>query len=87
MSDAQELSYLRGSKEAWTNVLRMALHNLAIDPDNLDAAKAAWILERRDTVAKLREMCDIYGDNDWDDDLHLADVIEAHLCDHLEDSE
>jgi hypothetical protein len=28
----------------------------------------------------LRIECGDLGDNDWDDDLHLGDVIEKHLC-------
>lgn len=31
----------------------------------------------------LRQVCDEFGDNDWPDNLHLADVIEKHLWDEL----
>lgn len=47
------------------------------------AAGAAWILEREATVAQLRQVCDDFGDNEWPDGLHLADVIEKHLARHL----
>ena len=40
--------------------------------------------EREVAVAALRELCGEYGDNDWADDLHLADVIEKHLRRHLD---
>lgn len=30
-------------------------------------------------VALLRAECALEGDNDWTEDLHLADVIEKHL--------
>lgn len=36
-------------------------------------------VERAETVAALRRLCDYLGDNDWPDDLHLADVIEKHI--------
>ena len=32
----------------------------------------------------LRQVCAKYGDNDWPDNLHLADVIEKHLLRNLE---
>lgn len=40
--------------------------------------------ERSAAVDALRELCGEYGDNDWDSDLHLADVIEKHLRRHLD---
>jgi hypothetical protein len=39
--------------------------------------------ERAGTIAALRELCGHFGDNDWTDDLHLADVVEKHLGKHL----
>lgn len=33
--------------------------------------------------AKLRMLCAEFGDNDWDSGLHLADIIEKLLADHL----
>lgn len=42
-----------------------------------------WSIERAETVAKLREICAEHGDNDWDDDLYLPDVLEKHLWNHL----
>lgn len=42
-----------------------------------------YAIERTETVHALRELCKEFGDNDWSDDLHLADVIEKHLARHL----
>jgi hypothetical protein len=36
--------------------------------------------EREVAVAMLRIECAEYDDNDWPDNLHLADVIEKHLA-------
>ena len=47
--------------------------------------KANWFLERHEVLEMLRQVCEEHGDNDWPDDLHLADVIEKHLWRHLED--
>ena len=39
--------------------------------------------ERASVIALLRRVCEVHGDNDWPDDLHLGDVIEKHLARHL----
>src|SRR5882762_7351463 len=39
--------------------------------------------ERSDAVKALRDICATHGDNDWDDKLHLGDVIEKHLHRYL----
>jgi hypothetical protein len=35
--------------------------------------------EREEAIAALRSMCADYGDNEWPETLHLADIIETHL--------
>lgn len=77
-----EQDYVEGSRRAWLSILQLALRHLEID--DVEAGKARWVSERQEIIAKLREICKRYGDNDWPDDLHLADVIEKHLYDHLE---
>lgn len=49
------------------------------------ASKDAYRLQReRDEAVKvLRDLCEHHGDNDWPDDLHLADAIDKHLGKHL----
>lgn len=77
-----EQDYERGRRAALIGVLGECLCQLGYeDPE---AQKIAWIKEREATVAALRSVCEDHGDNDWDDDLHLADVIEKHLSRHLE---
>ena len=46
--------------------------------------KDAWAIERQEIVAQLRSFCEEYGDNDWPDELHLADVLEKHLYRHVD---
>lgn len=43
------------------------------------------VSERQETIKSLRGLCKDFGDNDWPDDLHLADVIEKHLGKYLVD--
>ena len=42
-----------------------------------------WLQEREIAIIVLRRLCAEHGDNDWPDELHLADVIEKHLANHL----
>lgn len=74
-----EKDYERGSRAAWTAMLRRCLAQLG----GKDRARNVWRLEREAAIAVLRDLCEEYGDNDWHDDLHLADVIEKHLGRHL----
>ena len=72
-----ETAYIQGSRAAWLQMLRECLRNLSYSGNEAEAHD--WILEREATVAALRELCAEHGDNDWPDDLHLADVINKHL--------
>jgi hypothetical protein len=54
-----------------------------IQGDNDIMTDSAWEKERSDVIKTLRSVCKSFGDNDWLDDLHLADVIEKHLARHL----
>ena len=81
MNEREEDAYVLGSKAAWRSILGEALRQLGIDDP--EAGKARWATERLDAIAALRGLCDEFGDNDWPDDLHLADVINGHLGDYL----
>ncbi len=85
MNDNQEQKYIQGSRAAWRQMLQLSLANLGY-PDQ-EVQKTSWILEREGIIAQLRDVCDSFGDNDWDDTLNLGDVIEKHLGRHLSSSE
>lgn len=74
-----EQDYLNGSRAAWTRMLGECLKNL----ESGERDKSQWVKERSDTVLALRSVCGDFGDNEWDDDDYLADVIEKHLERHL----
>lgn len=76
-----EQSYMRGCQDVYREMLRTALGNLGVDDPQ--AGAAFWVEERAKVVNALREICEDHGDNDWTDDLSLADVIEKHLGRHL----
>lgn len=77
-----EISFLNGKRRALISLLAYVLHELGTESP--ETGNARWLLERTETVSKLREICAAHGDNDWPDELHLADVLERHLLDHLE---
>lgn len=76
-----EQSYILGSERAWIHVLQLCLQHL----DNNDSLveKSRLILERTEVVHKLRSLCEDFGDNDWEPNLHLADIIDKHLAVYL----
>lgn len=82
MPENDEVKYALGSRQAWITMLRYCLKNLGYDDQ--ESKSVAWIVEREEAVAMLRRVCEERGDNDWPDDLNLADVIEKHLANHLE---
>jgi len=71
----------RGSRGAWVEMLEHCCRALGYKSE--EGSRAGWISERERTISTLRMACDEFGDNDWPDDLHLADVVEKHLARHL----
>ena len=81
MSDDDNISkiYQSGQQSVWKDLLQLALRNLP------EAKPESYRMERLDTISWLRTRCELYGDNDWPDDLHLADVVaEACKAERLE---
>lgn len=77
-----EKTWIQGNNAAWRSMLSNCCRELGYD--NPEVEKVSWITERVDTISILRSACSEFGDNEWEDDLHLADVIEKHLQNHLE---
>lgn len=80
-----DASYLRGARAVWRNLLRQALNELGYTAPENTAHR--WVTEREEAIAKLRGLCAEHGDNDWDEHLHLADIIDKHLGRHLDAQE
>lgn len=81
MDEEGELNYERGNRASWLSMLGECCRQLGYD--DAEVQKVAWIKEREATVAALRSACEDHGDNEWPDNLHLADVVEKHLVRHL----
>lgn len=82
MNEREEGIYERGSRAAWLSMLQLCLKNLGYKSE--EGAKVAWISEREQAISMLRQVCEEHGDNEWPNDLHLADIIEKHLWRNLD---
>lgn len=78
-----EEDYIAGSRSAWIAILQTSCRHLGYD--DVEAARASWIVERELAIQALRDFCKYYGDNDWDSNLSLDDIIEKHLRRHLDE--
>lgn len=82
MSPKQKQAYIEGSRAAWRAVLLTALKHLGYESPEMKIA--GWITEREAAMVALRSLCEEHGDNDWENDLHLAGIIDNHLGRYLE---
>lgn len=82
MTETEAAAYLEGSRVAWASMLQECLKRLGMEGD-IEEQCAALVAERVLTVSALRDVCAEHGDNDWPDELHLADVVEKHLYGYL----
>jgi hypothetical protein len=81
VNEEQEKIWIDGNRAAWGRILQLAVREIAPGPEQ-DVARL--LLERQQLVAVLRDVCRDHGDNDWPDDLHLADVVQKHLLPYLD---
>ncbi len=81
MNESEKLAYIQGKRMAWAAMLDECIKNLGYDSD--ESKRAGWIVEREQAIIALRRLCAEHGDNDWPDNLDLADILEKHLEAHL----
>lgn len=82
MTENEEQAYIQGERAARLSIILECIKWLGYDGDP-EVHRLAWVIERERTIQVLRDICRDFGDNDWPDNLHLADVIEKHLAKHL----
>lgn len=80
LQELKEQAWLQGERAALIRQLSNVLKELSYDDT---FTKEQLIKEREETISALRSICDKHGDNNWDEDLHLADVINKHLAKYL----
>lgn len=76
-----EIEYERGDRTAWVQMLKFCMGKLG--HDSPESNEVRWVLEREAVIAQLRILCEMLGDNDWESDEYLPDVIQKHLARHL----
>lgn len=76
----KEAGFFEGHTAAYRKMLRECLSNLDYDETKL----ARVVLEREEALVVLRRLCMEFGDMEWDENLHLADIIDKHLGRHLD---
>ena len=81
MTPLEEKAYLNGEKMAWGKMARECIRNLDDSDEIVSVLK--YKIERAEAINILRSLCENFGDTDWNDNLHLADIIEKHLGRHL----
>lgn len=89
LQELTESHYLRGQRSVLIQQLHNILRELSISyiddaPQNLMTI-ARLVAEREDAIAALRSVCDDHGDNDWSEEMHLADIVNKHLKNHLDE--
>lgn len=80
MTEQEETAFEQGIRAGLLRTLRNTLSQLGYS-DDLTVER--MLLEREEAVMQLRDVCRYYGDNDWEPNLHLGDVIDKHLHSHL----
>ncbi len=90
VTDLTERAYLQGERAILVRQLREVYRALGYMDDgeaplvvgetyNLKRSRASLIIEREEAIASLRSLCSEIGDNLWNEDLHLADIISRHI--------
>ncbi len=82
VEDAADRHYQAGRQACASSMLSSLLHDL--EPEQRPLARMVEQASR--ARAQLRTLCADHGDNDWDDNLDLADVIEEHLGRYLQET-
>lgn len=84
MSTKAELDrYHQGRVTGQEEVAKSLLSFLAAYLPAGDLAGVTLAAEMSDARRVVRDLCEEFGDTDWDESLHLADVIDRHLGRYL----
>jgi hypothetical protein len=79
--DERDTAYTNGHQRAWLSMMNECIRQLGYE--HAEVIQTRWIRERAELVLTLRAICEDFGDNDWPDDLNLADVMNKHLAKYL----
>lgn len=79
----RDIDYLAGRRAAYRSLLGECARALGFkaQANDPEAMVARLLAERLDLVTKLRRLCEAHGDNEWESNAYLPDVMERHLGD------
>ena len=80
-SEIHDQGYSEGQRMLLIRWLRQIHRDLGYDDP--ETKRSSWIIEREEAISMLRTTCRDFGDLDWQEDLHLSDIIDKHLARHL----
>ena len=81
MTESEEEKYELGSRKAYESMLNFCIRALGYLDEKYNVE--LLLLEREQIINALRNFCENFGDNDWEEDLWVPDIIEKHLHDNL----
>lgn len=81
MNEKEERAYVEGTRVVYRQMLAEVLRHLG--RDSPEWQEKHFLIEREEAISALRRICGEVGDNDWDDDLNMTDIIEKHLGKHI----
>ena len=74
-----EEDYEKGYRAALASIIQRCYHGLGYPDKDKEIQLATLIVEREEAIAALRIVCERYGDNAWNEQLNLADIIVKHI--------
>lgn len=63
--------------------LNLCLRELSYSGEEAEKQRLRLISEREEVIQFLRGVCSEHGDNDWEEGLHLKDIIDDYLVRHI----
>ena len=78
MNEAQTKLYIEGETNALKEIIVNCQHKLRGLGVELKTSEQ-FSPERVDIIKTLRSLCDEHGNNDWDENLHISDILNKHL--------
>ncbi len=78
LQEMQEAYYELGQKQLLIFQMREIIRQLGYPAES---TVGVFIIEREEAIAALRSLCNERdgADNEWPNDLHLADIIQKYL--------
>lgn len=83
LDEIKEAAYLEGQRAVWRSLVQQGLSHF----EGNEKTRTQLIAERADAIRQLKTLCEKFGlPIEWEDGLHLADIIEKHVYPSLRDA-